>query len=66
MNPPTVNRRRFIRGIGACLALPAFETFLPGRAHAATVAAGRAAATTATGAPLRTAFLYFPNGASQR
>lgn len=62
MNAVT-NRRRFLRGMGACLALPSFEAFLP-RAMAAT-AAGRAFATTATGAPLRMAFLYFPNGAIQ-
>ena len=59
----SVNRRRFIRGMGACLALPSFEAFLP-RAIAAT-AASRSIATTATGAPLRMAFLYFPNGAIQ-
>jgi len=62
MNAVT-NRRRFLRGIGACLALPSFEAFLP-RAMAAT-GAGRAFATTASGAPLRMAFLYFPNGAIQ-
>lgn len=58
-----INRRRFLRGMGACLALPSFEAFLP-RAMAATVP-GRAFATTASGAPLRMAFLYFPNGAIQ-
>ncbi|RYD20315.1 MAG: DUF1552 domain-containing protein [Verrucomicrobiaceae bacterium] len=47
--------------MGACIALPAFEAFAP-RALAATAAA-RPFATTATGAPLRMAFLYFPNGA---
>ncbi len=54
-----VNRRRFIRGLGACLALPAFESFLP----AARAAEATTFATTATGAPLRMAFIYFPNGA---
>ncbi len=64
MKTPQVNRRRFIRGLGACLALPAFESFLPGsRALAAQAAGPSAFATTATGAPLRMAFLYFPNGA---
>jgi len=62
MNAAT-NRRRFLRGMGACLALPSFEAFLP-RTMAATVP-GRAFATTASGAPLRMAFLYFPNGAIQ-
>ena len=58
-----LNRRRFLRGIGTCLALPSLEAFLP-RAMAA-AAPGRAIATTASGAPLRMAFLYFPNGAIQ-
>jgi hypothetical protein len=59
-----LNRRGFLRGVGACLALPAFES-LPGAVGAATLAGGSAPATTATGAPLRMAFVYFPNGAIQ-
>lgn len=59
------NRRGFLRGLGACIALPAFEAALAGRAFAASSVAS-AAATTATGAPLRMAFLYFPNGAIQK
>jgi uncharacterized protein DUF1552 len=54
-----LNRRRFLKGLGACMALPAFESFLSGRLLAATTPQ---AAVTSTGAPLRTAFLYFPNG----
>jgi Protein of unknown function (DUF1552) len=62
MNSILTNRRSFLRGIGACLALPALEASLAGRALAVgTVASG--IATTATGAPLRMAFIYFPNGA---
>lgn len=64
MNIPNNNRRGFLRGVGACLALPAMEAFLPGRAMAAAAGTGKFA-TTATGAPLRMAFLYFPNGAIQ-
>ncbi len=63
---PSPDRRRFLRNLGLGLALPAMESFLPRRAlGAATAAAGAGgtAATTATGAPLRTAFIYFPNGA---
>lgn len=56
-----LNRRRFLRGIGACLTLPSLEALMP-QARAATTAA-RSFATTASGAPLRMAFLYFPNGA---
>ncbi|MEO5917563.1 MAG: DUF1552 domain-containing protein [Luteolibacter sp.] len=65
MNISNTNRRAFLRGVGACIALPALEAFLPGRAMAAAVAASGKIATTATGAPLRMAFLYFPNGAIQ-
>ena len=63
MNLATNNRRGFLRGMGACLALPAFEAFLPSRAFAAGAAR---CATTASGAPLRMAFVYFPNGAIQQ
>lgn len=65
MNPASPYRRLFLRGLGASIALPALEAFLPGRAMAAVSSAGKAvqAATTASGAPLRMAFLYFPNGA---
>jgi len=56
-----MNRRNFLRGLGACIALPALGSLIPARA-AGTVGAPRLA-TTATGAPLRTGFVYFPNGA---
>ena len=64
----SLNRRQFLRGLGACVALPVFESALRPMAHAATattpVAAG-GAGVTASGAPLRMAFVYFPNGAHQ-
>lgn len=56
-----MNRRYFLRGLGASVALPAFESILPARA----LASAGAAAAAATGAPLRMAFVYFPNGAIQ-
>src|SRR6266567_649533 len=56
-----MNRRHFLRGVGACIALPTFASLLPTRLLAA--AAASRLATTATGAPLRTAFVFFPNGA---
>jgi len=56
-----IDRRKFLRGLGACIALPTFGSFLPTRMFAASAAAQLA--TTATGAPLRTAFVFFPNGA---
>ena len=59
------SRRHFLRGLGACLALPAFESLAPVKLLAAATTPAGKLATTATGAPLRTAFLYFPNGAIQ-
>src|SRR5262245_17045690 len=60
----SLSRRHFLRGLGACVALPAFESLL----HAAPAAEAKAAgnlAKTSTGAPLRMGFVYFPNGAIQ-
>ena len=54
------NRRHFLRGLGACIALPAFESLGALKALAAPVSK---LATTKGGAPMRTAFVYFPNGA---
>src|SRR5215217_797760 len=56
-----MNRRHFLKGVGACIALPAFSSLVSSRMLAA--AAATPLATTATGAPLRTAFVFFPNGA---
>ena len=69
MNKPTpplsdfaaMNRRNFLRGLGACIALPTLSSLVPNRV-AATIGGPRLA-TTATGAPLRTGFVFFPNGA---
>jgi hypothetical protein len=60
----SLSRRRFLRGLGAYMALPAFESLRPLGAFAADATAAKLA-TTATGAPLRMAFVYFPNGAIQ-
>ncbi len=55
----SLSRRRFLRGLGACMALPAFESFSPFNLSAAPAAlpgvAGKAA-------PVRMAFIYVPNG----
>jgi hypothetical protein len=59
-----VNRRNFLRGLGVCVALPAFESLVPLRAFGAATASPLA--TTATGAPLRMAFLYVPNGVNKK
>ncbi len=58
------NRRTFLRGLGAGLAVPALESLRPATALAAAPGASPLA-TTATGAPLRMAYVYFPNGAIQ-
>ncbi|PQO38987.1 hypothetical protein C5Y96_03705 [Blastopirellula marina] len=52
-------RRHFLKGLGLAVALPAMESLMPGTAQAATAAK---TATTAAGDPLRSAFLYVPNG----
>jgi hypothetical protein len=54
------SRRHFLRGLGACIALPAFESLAPFKLLATPASK---LATTASGAPLRAAFLFFPNGA---
>ena len=52
----SLSRRHFLRGLGACMALPAFESLRPFSAAAAPGAAvGKVA-------PTRMAFLYVPNG----
>lgn len=58
-------RRNFLRAAGACVAIPAFES-LGGRQLLAADRAVGQLATTASGAPLRTAFMFFPNGAIPR
>ncbi|MGC6567241.1 MAG: DUF1552 domain-containing protein [Akkermansiaceae bacterium] len=52
-----VSRRKFLRGLGAAVAVPALESMNPVMA-----AGGRAVATTAKGSPLRMAYLCVPNG----
>lgn len=61
MNHRAFHRRHFLKGVGAAVALPAFESLPAVRLFAAD--SPPALATTATGAPLRTAFVFFPNGA---
>ena len=53
-----IGRRTFLRGLGACITLPGM-TSLVGTAN---VAKTGSRGLTATGAPLRTAYLYVPNG----
>src|SRR3954453_14885495 len=69
MKHPHVSRRGFLRGVGVCVALPTLESLWPGGATKAFAAAAESAsaaaaplATTATGMPLRMAFVAFANG----
>ncbi|MCB1236405.1 MAG: DUF1552 domain-containing protein [Verrucomicrobiae bacterium] len=57
-----LNRRRFLRGLGTGFALPALESLLPAESLLAAAAAADPRGVTASGAPLRMAFLYRPNG----
>ncbi len=59
MSDQKINRRNFLRGIGAAVALPSFESLgsIPG-----VVGKTAKAGMTSTGAPLRMAYLYIPNG----
>jgi hypothetical protein len=59
LNGSQFTRRRFLRGMGAALALPMFESLMPRKAFAAKLSR---AATTASGMPIRTGFFYHPNG----
>lgn len=63
LGPDGLSRRHFLRGLGACVALPLFGSLRPAKLLAAGTASGSPLATTATGVPLRTAFIFFPNGA---
>lgn len=59
-----VNRRLFLKGVGVCLGLPILNSVLPRPVRAAATAVPLPSVTP-TGAPLRTAYIYFPNGAHQ-
>jgi hypothetical protein len=55
-----LSRRHFLRGLGACIALPAMESLHPLGALAKVV--GTAADSSPVAAPTRMAFVYVPNG----
>jgi hypothetical protein len=62
----SLSRRHFLRGVGACVALPFFEAALPSLLRAATASPGLPlGATTSSGVPVRMAFLTIPNGVHQ-
>ncbi len=57
-----MKRRTLLRGMGLSLCLPLLESMTARTLQAA----ASKVATTASGAPLRLAFVYFPNGAQQK
>ncbi len=60
----SLSRRHFLRGLGACVALPAFPSLRPTAASAAE-AAPSSVLPAAAGAPRRMAFITVPNGVNQ-
>lgn len=58
-----MSRRRMLRGLGVAMALPALESV---QSHVLASGVGHTSATTATGAPLRMAFMSIPNGVQQK
>ncbi len=56
----SMDRRRFLRGLGTCIALPMLPSLLPASLRAESPGA---AALSPGGSPRRAAFLFFPNGA---
>lgn len=58
----SLSRRQFLRGLGVSIALPAFPSLMSRSVFAETKAVG---ATTASGVPLRMAFMSIPNGVQQ-
>jgi hypothetical protein len=59
-----LSRRRFLRGAGIAMAVPALDSLLQ-PALAAAGSKEAALATSSSGAPLRMAFVYVPNGVHQ-
>jgi hypothetical protein len=59
-----IQRRTFLRGLGACVALPTLESLLPTLSRAAAASALPQLATTPTGMPLRMGFIAFANGSN--
>lgn len=59
--PPVFNRRQFLAGLGALVSLPVFESLIPGPVLRAAEASA-AGPGSLLAPPLRTAFIYVPNG----
>jgi hypothetical protein len=66
LDTPAVSRRTFLRGVGACIALPTLGSLLPGnKLMAAGASASAPTAVTPSGMPMRMAFIQFANGANR-
>ncbi len=63
--PFSLSRRHFLRGVGACVALPFFEAGLPSLLRAAAATPGVPLGATPGGLPVRMAFVTLPNGMHQ-
>ena len=61
-----MQRRHFLKSLGISIALPAYQSLLPKGVAATAANSGTALAATASGAPLRTAYCYFPNGVNEK
>lgn len=61
----SMQRRAFLRGIGSCVAIPAFASLAGSNRIAMAAENATSLATTPTGAPLRMAFMSIPNGVQQ-
>lgn len=62
---PKANRRAFLRGAGVSLVVPPFLSLTRSLNAASSFSSAALPATTATGAPLRMAFMSIPNGVQQ-
>jgi Protein of unknown function (DUF1552) len=60
-----LSRRHFLRGVGVSLALPAFESLIAPRSVGALANEAARLAATPSGAPMRMAYVYVPNGVNQ-
>ncbi len=58
----SMNRRKFLRNVGVCVALPSLPSLLPRWTQAAETLVNDRAVETAWRAPLRMAFVTIPNG----
>ncbi len=66
MNNEKITRRTVLRGLGTAMALPFLEVMSPAGAKLGATLGGAAQTATASGAPVRMAFCFVPNGVNVR